>query len=105
VVSLAATSAGLGAGSALLAAAETVALAAGAARLWLAITNDNLSALRFCQRRGLSIVAVDAGAVDRARELKPRIPRIGADGIPLHDELRLERRPLPVQASLASAAS
>ncbi|MGW5673206.1 GNAT family N-acetyltransferase [Micromonospora sp. NPDC003776] len=105
VVSLAATSHGLGAGSALLAAAEAVAVAAGAARLWLVTSNDNLSALRFYQRRGLRIVAVDAGAVDRARELKPAIPRIGADGIPIRDELRLERRLAPAQASLASTAS
>ncbi|MFG2055007.1 GNAT family N-acetyltransferase [Micromonospora sp. NPDC048930] len=105
VVSLVATSPGLGVGSALLAAAEAVAVAAGAARLWLVTTNDNLAALRFYQRRGLRIVAVDAGAVDRARERKPTIPRIGEDGIPLHDELRLERRLTPAQASLASTAS
>ncbi|MCW3813396.1 GNAT family N-acetyltransferase [Micromonospora sp. DR5-3] len=92
VVSLAATSPGIGAGSALLAAAEAVALAAGADRLWLVTTNDNLSALRFYQRRGLRIVAVDAGAVDRARRLKPTIPYVGEDDIPLHDELLLERR-------------
>lgn len=104
VVSLAATGQGRGAGSALLAAAEAVALAAGADRLWLVTTNDNLAALRFYQRRGLRLVAVDAGAVDRARALKPTIPLIGADGIPLHDELVLERRPQPAQESLSSTA-
>ena len=91
VVSLAASTPGTGAGSALLAAAEEVAAAAGADRIWLVTTNDNLGALRFYQRRGLRIVAVDAGAVDRARAVKPAIPHVGADGIPLHDELRLER--------------
>ncbi|MEU7797109.1 GNAT family N-acetyltransferase [Micromonospora tulbaghiae] len=91
VVSLAASTPGTGAGSALLAAAEEVAVAAGADRIWLVTTNDNLGALRFYQRRGLRIVAVDAGAVDRARAVKPTIPHVGADGIPLHDELRLSR--------------
>ncbi|MEU3455439.1 GNAT family N-acetyltransferase [Micromonospora sp. NPDC006766] len=91
VVSLVAADAGLGVGSALLAAAEATALAAGAGRLWLVTTNDNLAALRFYQRRGLRIVAVDPGAVDRARRLKPTIPYVGEDDIPLHDELRLER--------------
>ncbi|MEV4817787.1 GNAT family N-acetyltransferase [Micromonospora tulbaghiae] len=91
VVSLAASTPGTGVGSALLAAAEEVAAAAGADRLWLVTTNDNLGALRFYQRRGLRIVAVDAGAVDRARAVKPTIPHVGADGIPLHDELRLAR--------------
>ncbi|MEU0152627.1 GNAT family N-acetyltransferase [Micromonospora fulviviridis] len=79
-------------GSALLAAAEAVATAAGADRLWLVTTNDNFRALRFYQRRGLRIVAVDPGTVDRARAVKPSIPYLGEDDIPLHDELRLERR-------------
>ncbi|MFJ1538550.1 GNAT family N-acetyltransferase [Micromonospora chalcea] len=92
VVSLAASVSGNGAGTALLAAAEEAARAAGADRIWLVTTNDNLGALRFYQRRGLRIVAVDAGAVDRARAVKPTIPLVGADGIPLHDELRLARR-------------
>jgi hypothetical protein len=51
---------------------------------------DNTGALRFYQRRGLCIVAVDAGAVDRARVIKPEMPLVGFDGIPLRDELRLE---------------
>ncbi|MFI7248378.1 GNAT family N-acetyltransferase [Micromonospora chalcea] len=91
VVSLAASVSGNGAGTALLAAAEEAARAVGADRIWLVTTNDNLGALRFYQRRGLRIVAVDAGAVDRARAVKPTIPQVGADGIPLHDELRLAR--------------
>ncbi|WP_162959135.1 GNAT family N-acetyltransferase [Micromonospora tulbaghiae] len=95
VVSLAAATPGTGAGSALLAAVEEAATAAGADRIWLVTTNDNLGALRFYQRRGLRIVAVDAGAVDRARAVKPTIPHVGADGIPLHDELHLARHLTP----------
>ncbi|MBO4143854.1 GNAT family N-acetyltransferase [Micromonospora tulbaghiae] len=95
VVSLAASAPGNGAGSALLAAAEEVAVAAGADRIWLVTTNDNLGALRFYQRRGLRIVAVDVGAADRARAVKPTIPHAGTDGIPLHDELRLARHLTP----------
>ncbi|MEU1845684.1 GNAT family N-acetyltransferase [Micromonospora sediminicola] len=91
VVSLAASAPGNGTGSALMTAAEEVAGAVGADRIWLVTTNDNLGALRFYQRRGLRIVGVDAGAVDRARAVKPTIPHVGADGIPLHDELRLAR--------------
>lgn len=95
VVSLAASTPGTGAGSALLAAVEEAAAAAGADRIWLVTTNDNLGALRFYQRRGLRIVAVDTGAVDRARAVKPTIPHVGADGIPLHDELHLARHLTP----------
>jgi ribosomal protein S18 acetylase RimI-like enzyme len=92
VVSLAATVAGGGAGTALLAAATTTARNLGATRLWLITTNDNLPALRFYQRRGLRLVAVDPGAVDRARKIKPSIPTVGLYGIPLHDELVLQLR-------------
>ncbi|MEV4810406.1 GNAT family N-acetyltransferase [Micromonospora avicenniae] len=92
VVSLVAAVPGRGAGTTLLAAAASTARAAGLHRLWLITTNDNLRALRFYQRRGLRLVGVDPGAVDRARRLKPEIPLVGEDGIPLHDELTLELR-------------
>ena len=92
VVSVAVARPGRGAGSALLAAVTDEARRRGLRRLWLVTTNDNLRALRFYQRRGLRIVGVAPGAVDAARRLKPGIPLTGADGIPLHDELTLERR-------------
>ncbi|MFI7029342.1 GNAT family N-acetyltransferase [Microbispora rosea] len=88
---------GAGAGTALVdavaGAARAVAGAAragGAARLWLVTTNDNLRALRFYQRYGFDLVAVHRDAVARSRELKPSIPEIGLDGIPLRHELELE---------------
>ncbi|MGH3646211.1 MAG: GNAT family N-acetyltransferase [Micromonosporaceae bacterium] len=81
-----------GVGSALLAAAVGLAREAGLTRIWLVTTNDNLDALRFCQRRGLRLIAVAPGAVDAARALKPEIPLTGAYGIPLRDELTLELR-------------
>jgi hypothetical protein len=60
--------------------------------LWLVTTNDNLDALRFYQRRGFRITEVRLGAVDEARRtLKPGIPAIGASGIPIRDEIVLER--------------
>jgi GNAT superfamily N-acetyltransferase len=86
IVSIAAVTPGDGAGTALLEAA-----AKRTRKTWLVTTNDNLRALRFYQRRGMRIAAVDRGAVDRARALKPEIPLIGEDGIEIHDELRLER--------------
>ncbi|MEU4288838.1 GNAT family N-acetyltransferase [Kribbella sp. NPDC026596] len=82
----------LGVGSALMSAAVDLARQAGATRLWLITTNDNLDAVRFYQRRGLRIVGVSPGAVDESRKLKPSIPLTGAYGIPLRDELTLELR-------------
>jgi hypothetical protein len=44
------------------------------------------------QRRGFSITAVHRDALERSRELKPEIPLLGIDGIPLRDEIVLEMR-------------
>jgi len=90
VVTINAFPKGGGAGTALLDAAAAAARAAGCRRLWLITTNDNLRALRFYQRRGFELVAVHRHALDRSRELKPSIPEVGLDGIPLRDELELE---------------
>jgi hypothetical protein len=68
------------------------ARAAGRTRVWLITTNDNLDALRFYQRRGFTLAALHRGAVARSRRLKPTIPEVGAHGIPIRDELELERR-------------
>jgi ribosomal protein S18 acetylase RimI-like enzyme len=76
-----------GVGSALIAAVERKAR-----RLWLLTTNDNVDALRFYQRRGFRLAELRAGAVDESRaRLKPEIPETGAYGIPIRDELILEK--------------
>ena len=81
-----------GAGTALLeAAVRTARDEHGCRRVVLTTTNDNVDALRFYQRRGFRLVALRPGAVDAARALKPEMPAIGAHGIPLRDELELER--------------
>jgi ribosomal protein S18 acetylase RimI-like enzyme len=61
-----------------------------ATRLRVTTTNDNTRALRFYQRVGFRLTALRAGAVDESRRIKPRIPEIGHDGIPIRDELELE---------------
>jgi ribosomal protein S18 acetylase RimI-like enzyme len=94
IVLLEAFEPGGGVGSELLEACASAARAAGAARLQVVTTNDNLRALRFYQRRGFRLAMLRAGAVDEARrDLKPGIPPIGDEGIPLRDELVLEREP------------
>jgi len=81
---------GIGIGTALIEAVRSVAISNKCRRVWLITTNDNLQALRFYQRRGFSIVAVHRNALEQSRKLKPEIPLIGLDGIPLRDELELE---------------
>jgi GNAT superfamily N-acetyltransferase len=91
IVSLDALLPRAGIGTALVEATAGAARAANCRRLWLVTTNDNLDALRFYMRRGFRLAAVHPGAVDRARLIKPSIPEVGDFGIPIHDELELER--------------
>jgi len=58
--------------------------------MWLITTNDNTRALRFYQKRGFHLVAVYPNSLNESRRLKPQIPIIGIDGIPLRDEIELE---------------
>lgn len=81
---------GLGVGRALVEAVRRAAEAAACRRLWLITTNDNTPALRFYQRLGFALVAVHRGAVDASRLIKPEIPAVGLDGIPIRDEIELE---------------
>lgn len=91
IVSLDSLREGIGIGTALMKAVEEAARLKNCTRIWLLTTNDNLNALRFYQKRGYELVAVHRHAVDAARKLKPSIPQIGDDGIPLQDELELEK--------------
>lgn len=81
---------GVGIGSALLDAVKDIATSAKCNRLWLITTNDNMTALRFYQKRGFLLVAVYPNALKQSRRLKPEIPLIGIDEIPLRDEIELE---------------
>jgi ribosomal protein S18 acetylase RimI-like enzyme len=84
---------GAGAGRALIEAAAAEARGRGCRRLWLITTNDNTPALRFYQRCGMRLAALHRDELERSRKLKPEIPELGLDGIPIRDELELELRP------------
>lgn len=90
VISLDSTRPGKGIGTALIDAVRQEALRTSCRRLWLITTNDNLTALRFYQRRGFVLVAVHRNAIELSRKLKPQIPLIGEHGIPIRDEIELE---------------
>lgn len=81
---------GIGIGNALIETVKDRARHQQCHRLWLVTTNDNLSSLRFYQKRGFRIVNVNIGAVERARQQKPEIPEIGDQGIQIRDEIELE---------------
>ena len=79
-----------GVGRALIGAVQQAAREAGCKRLWLITTNDNLTALGFYQKRGFTLVQVHRNAVEVSRRLKPDIPPVAANGIPIRDEVELE---------------
>jgi GNAT superfamily N-acetyltransferase len=91
LVTLDALTIGRGIGGALVEGVAEAARAAGARRVHLVTTNDNLPALRMYQRHGFVLAQLRAGAVDEARKRKPQISPTGHAGIPIRDELVLQR--------------
>jgi len=60
-------------------------------KIWLITTNDNLTSLKFWQKRGFFLSKIYPSAIDKiTRKIKPQIPKIGAFGIPIRDEIKLE---------------
>jgi ribosomal protein S18 acetylase RimI-like enzyme len=81
--------AGGGVGSALV-AALVEEFRGMASRLRVTTTNDNTRALRFYQLAGFRLTALRPGAVVESRKVKPGIPELGHDDIPIRDEIELE---------------
>lgn len=91
IVSLNATPANQGIGSKLLTEAEHRALDDGLTMMLLTTTNANLPGMQFYMKRGYRMAKVIRGAADRAREAKRAIPVVGYAGIPVHDEILLNK--------------
>lgn len=81
---------GKGIGTMLINKIKEIAKEKNCRRVWLITTNDNMEALRFYQKRGFVLVALYPNALEQSRKLKPEIPQIGIDNIPLRDEIELE---------------
>lgn len=79
-----------GIGTALVNAVITLAKQNGIKRVCLVTTNDNLNAIGFWQKRGFNLVRIYPNALETTRKLKPSLPLIGENTIPLRDELELE---------------
>lgn len=92
LITLDAVIANRGVGTALIEALISRLRTEMATVLRVTTTNDNLDALRFYQRRGFRITEVRPGAVDKARSIKPSISLTGEYGIPIRDEIELERQ-------------
>jgi ribosomal protein S18 acetylase RimI-like enzyme len=90
IVSLDSARQGMGVGTMLIHKVIEEAREKDCGRIFLITTNDNLNALGFYQKRGFELVAVHRGAINDSRKIKPGIPLIGANNIPLRDEIELE---------------
>ncbi|MGE6378594.1 GNAT family N-acetyltransferase [Peribacillus muralis] len=80
-----------GVGSSLLYVMENIAKERNCHTIKAITTNDNLQALRFFQKRGYVISEIVKNAVEQSREIKPEIPFYSRDGIPIRDEIILEK--------------
>ncbi|TYR77037.1 GNAT family N-acetyltransferase [Rossellomorea vietnamensis] len=89
IISLDSIEEGKGIGTSLVQEVENLAIKKRCRLVKLITTNDNLSALKFYQKRGFILSHIINNAVDKARELKPEIPLIGNEGIPIRDEIEL----------------
>ena len=59
-------------------------------KIVLITTNDNINAMRFYQKRGFDMVHLFHNALEISRKLKPEIPLIGENSIPLMHEIEFE---------------
>ncbi len=91
IVTMNAIEKGRGIGSALLDRIEQIAKEHKCKRIWLITTNDNIDAIRFYQRRGYEIAFVHRYAIEESRKIKPQLPFVGKYGIPIRDEIEMER--------------
>lgn len=79
-----------GIGYALINGVINIAKNSNCKRLWLITTNDDINAIRFYQRKGFDLKAAHINAIEVSRRLKPSIPLLGMDNIPIRHELEFE---------------
>ena len=91
IVSIDSKKENMGIGTALLKQVEKVATDNNCRKMRLITTNDNLRALQFYQKRGYCLSKLYPNAMEEVRKVKPNIPMIGENGIPLRDEIELEK--------------
>ena len=80
-----------GIGTALINAVYKEAEKENCRRLWLITTNDDINAIRFYQIKDFELAAVYINAIEEARQMKPAIPFVGMNGIPIKHELEFEK--------------
>ena len=90
IVSLDSFEENLGIGTLLLNKAIEFFMKNSLKKLWLITTNDNLNALKFYQKRNFKICNFHLNTVANSRKIKPSIPKLGYNNIPIEHEIELE---------------
>lgn len=92
IVSLDSKRENIGIGTALLKKIEKIAINNNCKKIRLITTNDNMRALQFYQKRGYCLTRLYPNAMEKVRKVKPNVPLIGDNDIPLRDEIELEKQ-------------
>lgn len=90
IVAIKTTKSGKGYGKALMDECKKIAKEKELKSVFLITTTDNLNAIGFYQKQGLRMVKIYPNEMENVRKIKPDIPLIGENGIPLKDELEFE---------------
>lgn len=81
---------GRGIGSRLVKMAVDAAKDGDCKKIAVETTNDNITALRFYQKRGFDMVRLRHNSMDVTRKIRPGIPLNGKEGIPLRHNIEFE---------------
>ena len=81
---------GKGIGTSLINQIRNIAKEHNCAKIVVVTTNDNINAIRFYQKRGFDMARFYHNALDISRKIKPSIPLIGDNDIPLKHEIEFE---------------
>jgi ribosomal protein S18 acetylase RimI-like enzyme len=81
-----------GIGTMLLGQVENMAKQSFCKEMWLITSNDNTHAMHFYQKRGYHMEAIYKGAINEARKLKPTIPYVNNQGIPIESEVEFKKK-------------
>ena len=92
IVSLDSKRENTGIGTTLLKEIEKIAIENNCKKMRLITTNDNVRALQFYQKRGYCLTKLYPNAMEEVRRVKSDVPLIGENGIPLRDEIELEKQ-------------
>ena len=92
IVSLDSKRENIGIGSALLKEIEKIAIDNNCSKMRLITKNDNMRALQFYQKRGYCLTKLYPNAMEEVRKVKPNVPELGDNDIPLRDEIELEKQ-------------